>query len=75
MTTNKPCVLGAGPMALHPEVGLAMAKPLAHHMTPYVPEGGSALAIMDRLQSEYNITVRTGIGENLDKALRIGHMG
>lgn len=35
MSLQKPCILGAGPMALHPEVSLAMAAPLVHHMTPY----------------------------------------
>ncbi len=41
----------------------------------YTPQGKSALAIMDRLYNEYNITVCTGIGENLDTVLRIGHRG
>lgn len=41
----------------------------------FVPEGVSALQLMRRLHDELNITICTGFGENLDKVIRLGHMG
>lgn len=40
-----------------------------------VPEGISALQLMRRLHAELNITICTGFGENLDRVVRLGHMG
>lgn len=34
MSLHKPCVMGAGPFALHPEVVSAMTTPVGHHMMP-----------------------------------------
>ncbi len=48
MSRLKPCILGAGPMGLHPEVSLAMAAPLVHHMTPYFR--GLYAETLERLQ-------------------------
>lgn len=35
MSLSKPCVIGAGPFALHPEVTQAMIMPVGHHMMPH----------------------------------------
>lgn len=34
MAMNKPCVMGAGPMALHPEVASALTAPTLHPLNP-----------------------------------------
>lgn len=68
MTMNKPCVMGAGPMALHPEVAAALATPTLHPLNPafhrLYMETTERLRAVFRTKSDVLVAPCSGTGIN-----------